>query len=149
MPDHSHTQAEAAELWDNTGMVPSTSPLLPCYLCFLPPRKTSCRWFFLDLPCGTLPVDALPCHLPWQLSETPLWLALLPLCCTALEASAEQKLQAQCMLVTSTTAGSYLMQYVPLEWIKCNTHLPLPLGFKKSKERKSRLFILSYTKFFK
>lgn len=72
VPDLSHTQAGAAELWDNTSMVPSTSPLLPSYLCFLSPRKPFCRWFFLDLPCGTLPVDDLPCHLPWQLSETPL-----------------------------------------------------------------------------
>lgn len=73
-PDHSHAQAEAAKLWDKTGMVPSTALLFPSYFSFLSPMTPSQRWLFLDLPCGAL--SNLTHHLPWQLSETPL-LALL------------------------------------------------------------------------
>lgn len=120
-------------------MVPSTALLLPSYFSFLSPMKPSHRWFFLDLPCGALP--DLTHHLPWQLSETPLT-GIAPLCCTALEASAEQNLEAHCELVISTTAGSY---------VKCSSRInqmqhtsALLLGLKKNKEKITRIHLTLY-----
>lgn len=141
-PDQSHTKAEAAKLWDNAGMVPSTAPLLPSYFSFLSPTKPSHRWFFLDLLCGALP--DLTHHLPWQLSEIPLT-GIAPLCCTALEASGEQKLEAHCVLVISTTAGFY---------VKCSSRInqmqhtsALLLGLKKNKEKITHINLKLYQVF--
>lgn len=117
---------------------------------FLPTSPSSLQWHHISqvvYPGPTL------WGIIWSNSSPPLatlWnspTGIAPLCCTALEASAEHKSDAHCILVISTTAGSY---------VKCSSRInqmqhasALLLGLKKNKEKKSHTFILSYTEFFK
>lgn len=94
-----------------------------------------------DITCGW-PASSSP------LAALKLLTGITPSVLYRSKASAEQKLQAHWTLVSSTTAGSCLTQYVPLERIKCNTHLPYQQDLRKAKT-KSCPFILSYTRFFK
>lgn len=78
---------------------------------FLPTSPSSLQWHHISqvvYPGPTL------WGIIWSNSSPPLatlWnspTGIAPLCCTALEASAEHKLDAHCILVISTTAGSYV-----------------------------------------